>query len=142
MTFVSARSSRRLPSKERRPKAGYEPAIVPVAVVADEIRFMIGRLELPHYLNARRPVKMEATVARISSVDPLITLPPKAVETQNADRISLRNTAISFYLGKRDYLRGSNNARSNVIPWRPFVFWRPQLVQTLIASLTKSAPFT
>jgi len=62
-TFISEIKSMSHPSEGRRPKLGYVAAIVPMEVVAEEIRFRIGSPGRPHLERAFRPAWMELIAA-------------------------------------------------------------------------------
>jgi hypothetical protein len=63
LTFISARKSMSQPSDGRKPKAGKLPAMVPTAVVAEEMRLRMGSPGRPHFHRAFRPAWTAATVA-------------------------------------------------------------------------------
>jgi hypothetical protein len=62
-TFISEIKSMSHPSEGRRPKLGYVAAIVPMEVVAEEIKFRIGSPGRPHFERAFRPAWMELIAA-------------------------------------------------------------------------------
>ena len=123
LTFISAIKSINQPSEALRPKAGWVPAIVAVAVVAEENEVENGKSWSsgfdepfsPGLDRVDRGVDFERGTANDRHA-------PDAIKCWDTDGIGLGDASVTFNVSQGDVFGGGHNTCSYVTPGSSLIF--------------------